>query len=174
MKRINYSSGDKVGTLMFVKDTESAITSGRRTRMALFQCPCGKKFETIIRSAVTGNTKSCGCFYGVTPREDRTATHHLRQHPLYRIWCSIKTRCYNKRRLDYKHYGGRGIRMSSEFKENFKLFFDHVSSLPNYENRERMKLTLDRVKNSSHYERGNLRWATRKEQANNTRKNAKT
>jgi hypothetical protein len=64
--------------------------------------------------------------------------------------------------------------MSSEFKENFKLFFDHVSSLPNYENRERMKLTLDRVKNSSHYERGNLRWATRKEQANNTRKNAKT
>lgn len=28
---------------------------------------------------------------------------------LYRLWESIKARCYNPKRKDYNNYGGRGI-----------------------------------------------------------------
>jgi hypothetical protein len=61
--------------------------------------------------------------------------------------------------------------MSKEFKNNFKAFFDYVVTLPNYENRETLKLTVDRINNKRGYQRGNLQWATRKQQANNRRNN---
>lgn len=166
MKRIEYTSGQRLGSLVFLRESEPK--EGRR---ALFKCLCGKNFKTSIRSATSGNTKSCGCFTGLTPRKDRKATHCLRYHPIYRVWCSIKTRCYNPKRTDYPYYGGSGIRMSKEFRSDFQSFFSYVTKLPRYEQREESKLTLDRVKNSGNYQRGNLRWSTRKEQANNRRNN---
>ncbi len=92
-----------------------------------------------------------------------------RKNPIYNIWLGIKTRCYNTNRADYKYYGGRGIKLADEFAD-FTAFFEYVSKLPRYENREKEKLTLDRADNSKSYERGNLRWASRKEQSNNQRK----
>ena len=174
MKRIEYTQGEAVGTLTYIREMPPQKSKTRLTRCALFRCVCGNEFSAIVRSAVTGNTKTCGCFNGVTPREERTAKHHLRNHPLYRVWCSIKTRCYNPAREDFKHYGGRGIVMSSKFRDDFQAFFDHVSSLPDYEQREARGLTVERVDNSKGYERGNLRWATRKEQAQNRRNRVET
>jgi hypothetical protein len=81
----------------------------------------------------------------------------------------MKTRCYNKKRADYKYYGGRGITVSEEFRSDFLVWFNYVTSLPNYENREKLNLTIDRVDNNKNYERGNLRWATKKQQVKNSR-----
>ena len=57
--------------------------------------------------------------------------------------------------------------MSDEFSNNFETWFNYVIKLPNYENRDRLKLTVDRVDNNKNYERGNLRWATRQQQTEN-------
>ena len=89
-----------------------------------------------------------------------------------RLWSSIKTRCTNRARADYPSYGGRGIRVSHEFSDDFLAFYGYASGLPNYENRESLRLTLDRIDNNRSYERGNLRWATRKEQSHNRRPKA--
>lgn len=170
MKSIIYTTGQIINGLIFVKEVAPLISPSRKSRMALFQCHCGRKFEALIRSVITGNTKSCGC-WGAKSRSIRFKKHGLREHDVYRTWCGIKTRCYNKNRIDYKYYGAVGIALSEEF-HDFKMFFDYVASLPLYEKRKELKLTIDRIDVLKNYERGNLRWATRKEQSLNQRRNS--
>lgn len=174
MKRVAYCSGEVINGLVFVKESNPRKSPSRVHRAALFRCRCGNEFETIIRSVVSGNTRSCGCSTGVTARRDRTAKHHLRWHPLYSVWGSIKTRCLNSKRPDYRYYGGSGIKISDEFRHDFKAFHDYVSGLEGYDRREIDSLTLDRIDNSGDYTKGNLRWITRKEQASNRRNNVKS
>jgi len=92
------------------------------------------------------------------------------RNPLYYTYKSILYRCYNTENPYYKNYGGRGIKMSEEFKEDIKCFIDYVEALPNFKDRKRLKLSLDRIDNNTGYEKGNLRWATRKQQNNNLRR----
>lgn len=173
MKSKQYNQGDNINGLIFIKELQPHISPSRKTKRATFRCVCGKEFDVIIRSVVSGNTKSCGC-YGVQSRRQRFTTHGMRKHPLYRIWCSIKTRCTNTNRLDYKYYGGRGIKLSEEFTTDFLLFANYVSSLDDYDNRDGKQLTLDRIDNDGDYTRGNLRWVTRKVQTNNRSNSVKT
>ena len=170
MKKINYEFGDHVNGLIYLYCVAPHISPSRKLRKAMFKCYCGKEFEAIIRSVVSENTKSCGCF-GYISRSKRFKIHGLRNDPIYSVWCSIKTRCTNKNRLDYKYYGGSGINISDEFKNNFSSFYEYVTSLNNYDKRIKEKLTIDRIDNTKNYERGNLRWATRKAQANKRRNN---
>jgi hypothetical protein len=170
MKSINYSSGQIINGLIYLKDIPPLISLSRKSRMALFQCYCGNLFETLIRSVITGNTKSCGCFAHKS-KKTRFIKHGLRNHAVYKVWCGIKTRCYNKNRADYKYYGGLGITLDQEF-HDFKTFFDYVTTLEMYDQKEKLKLTIDRIEVLKNYERGNLRWATRKQQSLNQRRNS--
>lgn len=172
MKRLEYKKGDIINDLIFIKDCGYLVSPSRKTRKAVFLCKCGNFFETTIQSVISKNTKSCGCF-GKISRSERFKKHGLRNDPIYKIWCGIKTRCYNKNRVDYKYYGALGIRLSEEFL-NFKLFYDYVTSLPLYEERESQKLTIDRIDVCKNYEKNNLRWATKKQQSLNQRRNSKS
>ncbi len=50
--------------------------------------------------------------------------HGLRKHPLHTRYANIKKRCYSKTDTAYKYYGGRGIKICDEWKDNFKAFYD--------------------------------------------------
>ena len=65
---------------------------------------------------------------------------------------------------DYKNYGGRGITVCPEWKESFESFRDWALANGYQDN-----LTLDRIEVNGNYEPSNCRWATVKQQANNTR-----
>ena len=82
---------------------------------------------------------------------------------LYRLWESIKARCYNPKRKDYNNYGGRGITICKEW-----FCFDAFKNWA-LENGYQETLTLDRIDNSSNYCPENCRWTTMKEQCSNRR-----
>lgn len=91
-------------------------------------------------------------------------THGLRRTRLYRIWANIKTRCLNANDPHYEKWGGRGITICNEWKDNFKAFYDWAMS-----NGYRDDLTIDRINNDGNYESNNCRWIPHAEQALNKR-----
>jgi len=80
----------------------------------------------------------------------------------YRAWANIKKRCLNK---GNKYYGGRGVGMWDAWANCSAEFLAYVGKAPGPE------YSLDRIDNKKGYEPGNVRWATRAQQANNKRNN---
>jgi hypothetical protein len=85
---------------------------------------------------------------------------------LFRLWYEIIRRCTDPKRKAYANYGGRGIRICDEWRQSFVAFRDYVIQLAHCGEEG---YSLDRIDNGGNYEPGNLRWATRSEQARNKR-----
>lgn len=132
------------------------------------ECDCKDKtvFATHGGNLIRGHTKSCGCL----SREhviERNFRHGMSKERIYSIWCGIIDRCTNKNNQDYKCYGGRGISICNEWRNDFISFYDYVSKLPNFNVKG---YSIDRFPNNNgNYEPGNVRWATAKEQYHNRR-----
>jgi len=73
----------------------------------------------------------------------------------YTAYCNAKQRCTNPKNAGFSAYGGRGIMFL--FKD-FREFMDDIKPMP------WVGLTLDRKENNGNYEKGNVRWATSKQQ----------
>ena len=74
-------------------------------------------------------------------------TETIKSHTrLYRIWCNMKSRCYNPNTPKYKDYGGRGIRMCNFWKYSFEEFARWAK-----ENGYKDGLTIDRIDNNGGY-----------------------
>jgi hypothetical protein len=138
-----------------------AETIGTRVRAI---CDCGQTTETEKYSLKSGLTKSCGCL----KNEGRPRTHGESPRgswtPEYRAGVNMVTRCHNPKATRYKNWGGRGISVCDEWRHDYEAFLSHVGRRPSPTH------SLDRIDNNRGYEPGNVRWATREQQARNTRK----
>jgi len=84
------------------------------------------------------------------------------------VFNGLKRRCNNPNCAAYKNYGGRGIR--NKF-NSFDSFRDYIINDLGHDTYEKIKgLQIDRTDNNGHYERGNIRFVTCKENCNNRAK----
>lgn len=116
---------------------------------------CRRRFIVIHR---TGKLNTF-CSYPCTIKHGGKGTH------MYRVWSRMKERCYRAKNDNCHVYGGRGITVCRRWRASFLDFLRDVVQPPS------PKHTLDRKNTEGHYEPGNVRWATPKEQGRNKRTN---
>lgn len=189
MARPENLDGSTFGKLIVLKDTGERVGKGQR--IMLCQCQCSSK--SIIKARMdklkSGHTKSCGCLKRevASVLGSNSKTHGACESRYidgssqldYVIWSSIKTRCYNKKAINYKNYGKRGIKMFKEWKYKFESFSKYIRTLDNCPHEmlltrargKRLKVSIDRINVDKNYEPGNIKWSTAKEQANNRSNN---
>jgi hypothetical protein len=151
----------RFGALLVLAEAERS--AGAR-RCVLCRCDCGTEIVVRLDNLRSGATRSCGCLRQKIVAE-RSTTHGMSQRVEYRAWEHIIKRCTNRNADNYKYYGGRGIKVHPAWRRDFATFFAAVGSRPSSNH------SIDRIDNSQGYVPGNVRWATRKEQARNTRRN---
>lgn len=152
--------GKRFGRLICVEPDRSI-----KKHFVYWKCICDCGAITIVpsRQLVSGNTQSCGCLHKELLSKSRIK-HGGKGTRLYSIWKSMRYRCSNEKSNNYRYYGGRGISVCEEWKNDFLAFKQWAES-----NGYSDELTIDRINVDGNYEPNNCRWATFREQRMNQR-----
>lgn len=160
MTRGEVLCGQRFGRLVVLHRAGSTANGS-----ALWACLCDCGARTTVKTGHlrSGNTASCGCgakrgrpIHGDARRGAKT--------PEYTTWEGMIRRCHHPNATNYGAYGARGVEVCARWRESFPAFLADVGRRPS------SAFSLDRINPFGNYEPGNVRWATRSEQARNKRR----
>ena len=156
-------TGQRFGKLLVIERANVVGKAGQNAKWKCL-CDCGKTHIVYSHCLKDGSVKSCGCLL-----VEMHKTHGMTKTKLYSVWNCIKQRCNNPNYKNYDDYGGRGIKLFKDWQDDFLAFREYVVKLPHYNEKG---YSIDRINNNGNYEPGNIRFATKREQALNRRNTA--
>lgn len=154
--------GQKFGKLTVIKYL-GQVRTGQSNWLCQCDCPEQNLHKAIGSHLKTGNVQSCGCLAKGEARRKASTTHGMSFTSEWNSFHLAKKRCNPKFKEKYPRHAGRGI----EFRfDSFEEFYAELGPKPV----PKVDYTCDRwPNNDGHYEPGNVRWATKKQQAGNRR-----
>lgn len=133
-------------------------TSKYKVRYGLYECFCGNKFKGRMCDVKRNKIQSCGCYQKI-----KASTHGMSNTEFYSMWQGMISRTTNHNRKDFKHYGGRGISVCKEWKDDINNFIAWANS-----NKYSKGLSIDRIDNDKGYGPDNCRFVNQFVQTRNT------
>ena len=139
-----------------------------KNRQWLCRCDCGNLVQVNGSKLKTGHTRSCGC---LCVEFARTINHKYKHSykKLYSVYKAMLDRCYNPKSREYHNYGGRGITVYEDWKNDYDAFAEWALSTGYDLNAKHGDCTLDREDVDKSYTPDNCRWVTNQVQQNNRR-----
>jgi hypothetical protein len=157
-RKIKVTVGEVYG--VWRVNAEAGRDATGRWRWACTCQNCGRQAtqRTDYLNVARKSGAGCRCVHG-------RALHGMRDHPLYRVWASMRGRCRDPKSPAFSRYGGRGITVCSEWDD--PVAFIRWGEVNGYA----QGLQVDRIDNDGGYSPENCRFVTPKENARNTRSN---
>jgi hypothetical protein len=140
-------------------DVLRRLPCGNNYRRVICICECGNTCIKAMQDLVGKKTVSCGC---VSKRNQLLSVQ--KYHPyipaIYDAWERMVNRCYNQNHPKYKFYGGIGVEVCAEWKENYQVFLNW--SLENGW-KEGLQIDKDTKGNGKLYSPDTCAWISKKE-----------